>query len=240
MFIRKKLWPLVIVNVGVIALFSFFFLQQQNYEFLIYVGVVILFFIILLLTDRKVAYPLDLLWGLSIWAFMHVAGGGLFFKGIKLYETMLITFSESYNIFRYDQLVHIFGFMVATYLMYVLLKPLLKKGEKLGWVRLGIVVVMAGLGVGAFNEIVEFTLTVILPETGVGGYINTSLDLVADLIGALLALWYIRILRRGRFLIGIALVILGLAFYTLLPAVIAWIIIAAGAVCLLSTLINKK
>ncbi len=195
MFIRKKLWPLVIVNAAVLSLFTGFFIQQHNNEFLIYVGVVIFFFIVLLLSDKKVTYPLDVLWGLSIWAFMHVAGGGIFLNGVKLYETMLVTFSESYNIFRYDQLVHIIGFGVATYLMYVLLKPLLKEG-KLGWVRLGIVVVMAGLGVGAFNEIVEFTLTVILPETGVGGYINTSLDLVADAIGALLALWYIKIRNK--------------------------------------------
>ena len=61
-----------------------------------------------------------------------------------------------------------------------------------GWTALSVVVVMAGLGVGALNEIVEFAATVVMPETGVGGYINTSLDLVADLIGALAALIYIR------------------------------------------------
>ena len=58
---------------------------------------------------------------------------------------------------------------------------------------LSIVVVMAGLGVGGLNEIIEFIATVIMPETGVGGYVNTSLDLVADLIGALIALIYIRL-----------------------------------------------
>ena len=47
------------------------------------------------------------------------------------------------------------------------------------------------------HEIVEFNVTVFVPETGVGGFINTSLDLVADLIGAILAMIYIRI-RKGE------------------------------------------
>ena len=101
-------------------------------------------------------------------------------------------------IFRYDQLVHIVGFGVATLVMHLLLKPHLRPGPT-RWTALSIVIVMAGLGVGALNEIVEFAAVVLVPETGVGGYINTSLDLVADLIGALLALLYIRVReRRGR------------------------------------------
>ena len=32
-----------------------------------------------------------------------------------------------------------------------------------------------------------------MPETGVGGYVNTSLDLVSDLVGALGALVWIRL-----------------------------------------------
>ncbi len=51
---------------------------------------------------------------------------------------------------------------------------------------------MAGLGVGAFNEILEFVVSTAIPEAGVGGYLNTSLDLSADLIGTLLGLIYIR------------------------------------------------
>jgi putative membrane protein len=51
---------------------------------------------------------------------------------------------------------------------------------------------MAGLGVGAVNEIVEYIATLVVPETGVGGYDNTLLDLISDLIGALIALLVIR------------------------------------------------
>ncbi len=41
------------------------------------------------------------------------------------------------------------------------------------------------------NEIIEFITTVIVPESGVGGYENTSLDLVSNLLGAIVAMMYI-------------------------------------------------
>ena len=42
----------------------------------------------------------------------------------------------------------------------------------------------AGLGFGALNEVVEFIATLTMPETNVGGYINTGWDLVANTVGA--------------------------------------------------------
>lgn len=77
-----------------------------------------------------------------------------------------------------------------------MLKPFLKFPVK-RWVTISILVVMAGFGVGALNEMIEFTATVLVPETGVGGFINTSLDLVSDFVGAVLAMIYIQ-LRKGR------------------------------------------
>ena len=39
----------------------------------------------------------------------------------------------------------------------------------------------------------EFIVSACIPESGVGGYENTSLDLCADLVGAVLGLLYIRL-----------------------------------------------
>jgi len=47
------------------------------------------------------------------------------------------------------------------------------------------------MGAGALNEIVEFVATVLVPETNVGGYYNTALDLVFNAAGALVAGLYI-------------------------------------------------
>ncbi len=52
---------------------------------------------------------------------------------------------------------------------------------------------MAGLGMGALNEVVEFIAAEIVPDSGVGGYENTALDLCADLVGAFAGLIYIRV-----------------------------------------------
>jgi putative membrane protein len=185
--------PILLVNVIALTGFSILFVTRQNYEFLIYVGVIIFFLGLILLTNHKVNLPNSVLWGLTAWALLHMAGGGLYIGDKKIYEIILIPLiGEPYHIFKYDQFVHIVGFGTATLVMYALLKPLLRENLK-KWTALGIVVVMAGLGVGALNEIVEFLATVLVPETGVGGYINTSLDLVADLIGALGAIIYIRL-----------------------------------------------
>jgi hypothetical protein len=194
--VKKSQMPLLVVNALLLAVFLFVFLSRQNYEFLFYVGVIVFFLLLVVFTNRRVSYPNDVLWGLTGWSLLHMSGGGLFVGGARLYELILIPLSETYNIFRYDQFVHIVGFGVATLLMYHLIKPLLRPDVST-WVSLSIVVVMAGLGVGALNEIVEFLATVVVPETGVGGYINTSMDLVADLVGAIIAMMVI-IVREKR------------------------------------------
>jgi hypothetical protein len=79
-----------------------------------------------------------------------------------------------------------------------LLRPLLKTGVSKWW-SLSIIVVAAGLGAGALNEIIEFLATVLVPETNVGGYINTALDLVSNLVGATIAMVVIRWKEKNIF-----------------------------------------
>lgn len=195
MKISKQHWAIIIFNLLVLTTFDVLFLHQQNYEFIFYVAVIVFFFFLILFTVERMKYSLPVLWGLSIWGLMHMAGGGVFINGEKLYEKILIPISSSFSILKYDQFVHMFGFGVATVLMFELIKPMMKKD--LRWGALSIVVVMAGLGVGALNEIIEFIATLVSPENGVGGYLNTSLDLVSNLIGALIALIFVR--ARDKF-----------------------------------------
>jgi hypothetical protein len=169
---------------------------RKNYEFLFYVCEVAFFLLLIVASNRKVNYPNYILWGLTLWVAMHLSGGGFYFDGTKLYEMMLIPISDSYKILKYDQVVHAFGFAVATLVMYQLIRGQLKEGVR-GWGSISIVVVMAGLGAGALNEIVEFFTTIIVPDTGVGGYVNNSLDLVFNLIGAVCAMVFIR-LKEGN------------------------------------------
>ena len=195
-YLKKSQWPIFIVNFIYLVIALFVFSSRRNYEFVTYIGVVVFFSLVILLTNKKVNYPNIVLWGLTLWGMLHMAGGGVLLKGgtMRLYELILIPLSENYEIFKYDQFVHIIGFGVSTLLMFSLLKSRLKSMNGFSF---WLVIVMAGLGVGAVNEIIEFGVTVLVPETGVGGYNNTSLDLVADLVGAVIAVVWLKA-RNGK------------------------------------------
>ena len=196
MHLKKGQLPIFIVNMAALLIFAFVFAKRKNYEFMIYIGVIIFFLFLILYTNKKINYPNSTLWGLTLWSLLHMSGGGIYINGRKLYALMIYPLvGEPYLIFKFDQFVHIVGFFVATLVVYHLIKPKLIKNH--GWVALSIVVVMAGFGLGALNEVVEFIATVITPETGVGGYENTALDLVSNLIGAILAMAYIYVKEKA-------------------------------------------
>ncbi len=192
--IKPKYKTVALVTFLYLLFYGIFYISQKNYEFVFYVSIVVFFFWVLLKSSHKIDYSPFAVWGLSLWGFLHMSGGWITVGEGRLYEFMILRLNDTYNIFRYDQFVHIVGFFVATVVMWEVLKPHLS--EKHGWVGVGIVVVMAGLGLGALNEILEFAAVVVMPATGVGGYINTSMDLVADIIGAILA--WIFIVKREK------------------------------------------
>jgi len=153
--------------------------------------------VLVLFTNHKINYPNGLLWGLAVWSILHMSGGGIIINGTRLYDSMILPIvGAPYHIFKFDQFVHIAGFYVATLAMYAVIKNRLKKENK--WVAVSIVVVMAGIGAGALNEIIEFFATLIIPDTGVGSYENTALDLVANLIGAVGAMAYIVVKEKRK------------------------------------------
>lgn len=171
--------------------FTVRFLSNANHEFLIYVVVILVVAGIIVATFSRVRYSFVCLVGLAVWAVLHLAGGGIQVNDDVLYGLILIPISEQYSILRYDQVVHAFGFGVATLVVYQLLANLLPPRD-MNRFSVGLIVVMAGCGLGALNENVEFLLTVLLPQTGVGGYENTSLDLCSNLFGACCAYFLVR------------------------------------------------
>jgi uncharacterized membrane protein YjdF len=182
---------LLVINIALVLAFGTSFLLKRNYEFMIYVGAIIVCLILVCVSFFRITYSYATLTGLTIWSLMHMAGGGFYINGVRLYDMILIPLSQTYPILRYDQVVHTFGFAAATLTMFDLLRPLLKENLQ-HFIALSVVVVMAGLGVGAFNEIVEALVAAAIPQSGVGGYVNTALDLIADFIGAILAFAFIK------------------------------------------------
>ncbi len=179
--------------------FSVFFTFRENYEFLLYVGVVLLIAGLVVSTQSRTRFDGVILWGLSLWGLLHMAGGGVPVGEGVLYGLTLVPLLDAgggLTILRYDQAVHFFGFAVATLVVYHLLRPYLS--SRPSWPVLILVVAMAGTGLGVLNELVELAAVLILPETGVGGYFNTALDLVFNTLGALAAVFYIAYYREER------------------------------------------
>jgi len=195
MLLTKKERPLLVVNAILLGSFGWMALQPVNYEFILYVVVIAAVGGLIVWRQRTVRFSLPVLWGLTLWALLHMAGGNLHVAGGLLYDVVLIPLvGPPYNILGYDDVVHMFGFGVATLVCHHLLRPHLREDRVHARV-LGFLLVLMGLGMGAVNELIEFLAVVILPKTGVGGYENTLLDMVFNLIGAMIAVGLV--FRRG-------------------------------------------
>lgn len=186
MLLSRRELPILVANLIYIPVFAIMALRHSNYEFILYVGVIVAVGTWIVCKQRAVQFDRTILWGLTIWGLMHMAGGNLRVGDGVLYGLELLPIVPRFHILRYDQVVHAFGFGVATLVCHHLLRPYLKDG--IGHRRaLAVLVALMGLGVGAVNEIVEFVAVLTIPETGVGGYDNTLWDLVFNSVGAVAA-----------------------------------------------------
>jgi len=192
---------LIAFNLAYVAAFAVYYISIRNFEFLWYVAVLLFFFILILSTIHRSKFDLLILWGLSIWGFLHMAGGGIVVGGDVLYALHLIPIAGEGDLFilKFDQLVHFYGFGVATLVVYHLLRPYLN--ERTNWKVVYPILVAAGMGLGVLNELVEFTAVLVVPDTGVGGYANTALDLAFNTLGAIAAVTFIHFRRQKRGLI---------------------------------------
>jgi uncharacterized membrane protein YjdF len=199
MISKRQKWLLVAFNAVYVSGFALYFLSIRNYEFLLYVAVIVFFFALVLLTIKRSKLPAFVLWGLSLWGLLHMAGGGVRIGDHVLYAQHLVPIAGEGEAFilKYDQVVHAFGFMVATLVAFYLLRPHLS--ARANWKVIYPVVAAAGMGLGALNEIVEFVPVAMGYRTGVGGYFNNALDLVFNGIGALVAVAIIHLARRCDF-----------------------------------------
>jgi len=168
--------------------FTIFFLSRGNYEFIIYVATMALLIGLVGWNLRRAAFPVAMLAALSIWGLAHMAGGGIPVGDSVLYSLPLIPIvgTGEMTILKYDQLVHAYGFGVTAWVLWHLMAhnyPVLR-----GSWTIYVYPALAAMGLGAVNEIIEFSAVLAVPETNVGGYFNTALDLCFNALGAVLAM----------------------------------------------------
>lgn len=165
--------------------FALYYIAIRNFEFLWYIAVMLGLTALLAWLTLKKRIPNYLLWLLSLWGLLHVMGGGVRIGESVLYAQVLfpLIVDGEISILKFDQLVHAYGFGVAA----LLVRHLIVRSVTLSPFGIAALSVLAAMGLGVVNEIVEFAAVVVALKTGVGGYFNTSLDLVANTFGAIIA-----------------------------------------------------
>lgn len=163
-----------------------------NDEFVFYFAVMCVLIAAVGAVHWQVRLHVGALWGLSLWGLAHMAGGLMSVPSSwpiqgethVLYNWWLVP-----GVLKYDQLVHAYGFGLVTWICWQSLRGAFAKRAVAVKPSFGLLTlcVAGGMGFGAANEVVEFIATILMPATNVGGYENTGWDLVANLVGCLLA-----------------------------------------------------
>lgn len=191
-------WTVLAFNALCIAGFSAYFALIGNREFIGYIVTMLGLIALVAIVHRSVGFPASILWGLSLWGVAHMAGGGVPVKGSVLYNLVLLplTGDGELRLLKYDQVVHFYGFAVTAWLLWHILGTLypVLRGTRTIYVFSA----LASMGLGAANEIVEFTAVLLIPNTNVGGYYNTALDLVFNATGAVTAMLLCAMIERSR------------------------------------------
>ncbi len=161
--------------------FFIIYLLQKNYEFIGYTLITLLLFWLVIFIYKKYNLPFLVLFGFIVWVFLHMLGG-IDFNGVRVYGIMLINLiGAPLFILRYDQVVHFYCYLIVGVILFYIVKKYVKKIDAI----MLFLIIVASIGIGSLNEVVEFTMVLILGNTGVGDYFNTSLDIVANTLGAI-------------------------------------------------------
>lgn len=177
----------------------------RNGEFVFYCAVMLIQAALVVVTHRRCAFSHPVLWGLSLWGLAHMVGG-------------LVPVPESWPTngpirvvyswwiiperLKYDQVVHAYGFYVMVFVCWQGLTAIVRDLRPAHPWRptFGalLLCVAASTGFGALNEVIEFIATLLVPKTNVGGYVNTGWDLVSNLVGAIAAALWIRLMPASQ------------------------------------------
>lgn len=171
-------------------LFGAMALRGGNAEFLVYTASMIVFIAGVLLIHRRVAFSRLTLWLLAIWGAMHMAGGTVpipdHLAQTDAAKAVLYSLRPWEHLPRYDQVTHAFGFFAATLACYEAIVAAAGRPRPAPR-SLSAAAALMGIGLGATNEVLEFFVTLVVPEHNVGGYTNTGWDLVSNTVGAVAA-----------------------------------------------------
>ena len=153
---NRKLIPVIVFSAAYLLAAAAWIVATGDYEFLAYIVILFIRAGVLWGVHHRVQLPLALIWCLSLWGALHMAGGL-----VQLPEgwpvgggtPVLYNWHIAGPWFKYDQVVHAYGFGITTWLCFCGLRSLapgLKMPPSLGALTL---CVAAATGFGALNEL---------------------------------------------------------------------------------------
>lgn len=188
--IKEYKW-LFIFTLAYLIPFTYYFISKGDGEFVWYILIVIGLFLLVFGTLPVSKFNKGTVWTLSIWALLHLTGGGVKVGEGVLYGVQLLPLYNGEGemiLLKYDQVVHAFGFGICAYIAFHFLKRYVNNPYRFGVYAIA---ALAGIGFGVLNEIAEFIAVLSFQNTGVGGYVNTLLDLVFNTIGSVCAMMFV-------------------------------------------------
>lgn len=163
-------------------------LAAGNSEFILYSVVMGVLIGLVLAMHARVGFSTGVLWLLAVWGMLHMAGGTIHIppaiaQSDRAFPVLYALRPVSW-LPRYDQATHAFGFFSATLAGAEALRAATRFERATPGFALACFCV--GVGLGAVNEVIEFGVTLVVPDHNVGGYENTGWDLVSNSVGAAL------------------------------------------------------
>ena len=174
---------LEIFTLGYILVFTILALLKNNYEFLYYVSymLTIVFFVSRYYKRFHLTY--SIMFFMSLFGFLHLMGGNFYLNGTRLYDFWLIG-----DYFKWDNLVHAVGGVIATIISFNILVNHIDREIKHHFIPIILLLVTIASGLGAYNELLELIAVVFFGAAeAVGDYMNNALDLFYNFIGSFIA-----------------------------------------------------
>lgn len=137
---------------------------------------------LMMYVDGLVPFSTHVLVLLCAVGFCHMAGANLEVSGAILYRQVWLGFV------RYDHLVHVVGLGAAGLAVWEATRRMLAADRGM---RGAVVVILGANTVGALIEIGEYLATMTFSEIRVDAYTNNMQDLIANLLGSLVAAWWV-------------------------------------------------
>ncbi len=196
----KTLAPVISFSALYLILGGIYFARDLNLEFVIYVAVIVAIFTGVFATLKYTQFPVWMLWLLSVWGLMHVAGGAVQTPDGVLFAYKIYPFLDlggDFYVLKYDQVVHAYLYGLVALMSYHALRvPLGVTGHTF---LVALAATMISLGISGLNEIMEFLIAVTVERNGVGGYENAMIDLIFNFSGAVVAvIGYLTLKKLSR------------------------------------------